>query len=447
FSAIERIMNAAQTGDQSRPLIVSAHTVYMLKDRLMEGLTRKDIEAINPDMVVTLVDSPQNIHRQLRNQSGEYFRLPMELIVRWQEFEVFYSNHLAKDYGKPHYVVPVSQAESFRSLLQHNNRRVVYLTYPATNLSESDRGRVTEFINQLKQRCVVFDPAAIANSLARNPNYDLTDYSAINSYTRVRDLEWLIGINADAVVAYLPKVVFSSSMNDELRFAYENGRPTYLITELDNVEELSRLTPFTTYKSQIFWSKEDYFEFMTLSTERQRAFLPIQAEMLYMLQRVRETGEDMDKSSFRAQCRRSLFNLLSDEEYERLGHAIDEVADRVYDRWDSLRRQLRTTSREVAVTREPVRTESRDFQEAARIAVTPEPMATTVTPASAPVTPSSADTVSFDETAAASQPERPEHEKAEHERQGEHRVERTELLNQLFPPHGNGSGSSKGNKQ
>ncbi|MGE5675897.1 MAG: AAA family ATPase, partial [Mycobacterium leprae] len=225
FSAIERIMNAAQTGDQSRPLIVSAHTVYMLKDRLMEGLSRKDIEAINPDMVVTLVDSPQNIHRQLRNQAGEYFRLPMELIVRWQEFEVFYSNHLAKDYGKPHYVVPVSQADSFRSLLQHNNRRVIYLTYPATNLSEADRTRVSEFINQLKQRCVVFDPAAIATSMARNPNYDLTDYSAINSYTRVRDLEWLIGINADAVVAYLPKVVFSSSMNDELRFAYENGRP------------------------------------------------------------------------------------------------------------------------------------------------------------------------------------------------------------------------------
>jgi adenylate kinase len=333
-AAIERIFHQLRNvKGENRPAILSAHGLFLLTDRMSEGLSFADVAAIRPDLVITLVDAPQRIHDRLREHSGEYLHLTVESIIRWQEFEVFFANHLAKEKGVPHYVVPVTQPETFLALVSEDPRPTVYASYPMTHLSEEKRPLVREFVRKLGERFIIFDPSAVEGSLAYRPYYSVQDTRAIRNHTIVRDLDWFIGINAQAVVAYWPDLVFSSGMNDELRYAYENGRETYLVAEVTAEGQVPILSPFTTYKNKIFWSSQDFFDYLDLSEPLREAFLLIQREMMDVLIATRDMGGAIDKEEFRRRCTLALTNAKPDGWLAVQGAEIDALAGRIYDRW------------------------------------------------------------------------------------------------------------------
>ena len=330
-AAIERIFPSSRTASkgEGKPLVLSAHGLFLLTDRIAEGLTSADVAAVAPDLVLTLVDAPQRIHDRLKEHSGEYFHLTIESIVRWQEFEVFFAHRLAQDRGVPHFVVPVTQPETYLALVQGDKRPIVYASYPMTHLAEEKKPLVREFVQRLQEKCIVFDPSAVEGATMYKPYYSVQDVRAIRNHTIVRDLDWFIGINAQAVVAYWPELVFSSGMNDELRYAYENGRETFLVADIVGEGSIPTLSPFTTYKNKVFWSSQDFFDYLELEPALQGAFLLMQREMMDVLQ----GGETPTDEQFVRRCKNALMNARPEGWLDAQEGHLQALAVRVYARW------------------------------------------------------------------------------------------------------------------
>jgi len=341
-AAIERILPQGRPAPKDgRPVIISAHGLFFLTDRISEGLTSADVAAIRPDLIITLIDAPQRIHERLKEHSGEYLHLTIESIVRWQEFEVFFASHLARDRGIKHYVVPVNQPETFRALMEGDPRPIVYASYPMTHLSDEKKPLVVEFVRRLHAKCIVFDPAAIESTHGNKPYYSAQDMRAIRAHTIVRDLDWCIGINSQAVVAYWPQLVFSSGMNDELRYAYENGRETFLVAEVAEDGSLPTLSPFTTYKNKVFWSSDDFFDYLEMAPDLQGAFIVIQGEMMDMLQTQKDTGVPFDRDEFRRRCLLALSCAKPDGWVAAQEEQLLGLIEKVFARWAPVMAQVR----------------------------------------------------------------------------------------------------------
>jgi len=331
-AALERILHGVPA-DGDRPVIISAHSLFLLTDGMSEGLSPADIETINPDLIITLIDAPQHIHVRLREHQGEYFRLTIESIIRWQEFEVFFAHHIAKERGIGHFVAPVGQPDTFLCLVRGDPRPIVYASYPMTHLADDKKPLVKEFVRKLQERCIVFDPSSIESTHGNKPYYSVQDYRAIRAHTIVRDLDWFIGINSQAVVAYWPALVFSSGMNDELRYAYENGRDTYLVAEVLEDGKVPTLSPFTTYKNRVFWSSQDFFDYLEMPANQQDAYRLMQGEMIDVLHTVKTTGVLVTADEYRRRCVAALHNAKPDAWVAAEQETIDLLAERIYDRW------------------------------------------------------------------------------------------------------------------
>ncbi|MCI0513396.1 hypothetical protein L0128_09310 [candidate division KSB1 bacterium] len=313
--------------------LISAHGLFMLLDGFRGGLDLIDVEALTPQMVITLIDGPQYIHDRLREHPGDYFHLSVESIIRWQEFEVFFSEHLAKQLKVKHYVVPVNQPETLHGVIFQPERKVVYASYPMTHLEPRYLPLIRDFVNLLKKYFIVFDPAAIESSHGLKDYYTAADHRAIANHTIVRDLDWFIRINAEMVIAYWPTIVFSSGMNDELRFAYDLGKETILVTERPSDGKLPILSPFTTYKSRMFWSKKDLEEYLTLPEPLQQAYSIIQDEILDLLRLQTMLSQQLTKDEFIQRCVYLCRYQMPDSEMQSIESEIANLADKIFELW------------------------------------------------------------------------------------------------------------------
>lgn len=336
-AAIEQIANECHKHKAENSLtIISSHAVFMLLDGFREGLELMDIEALAPDMIITLIDGPQYIHDRLREHPGDYFHLTVESIIRWQEFEVFFSEHLAMHLHIRHYVVPINQPETFLGLINPTPQKVIYASYPMTHLDKKFLPHIRGFVDLLKKHFIVFDPAAIESSHNIKEYYTAADHRAIANHTIVRDLDWFIRINAEMVIAYWPTIVFSSGMNDELRYAYDLGKETILVTERPTDNKLPLLSPFTTYKSKMFWSTKDLEDYLKLPARLQQAYSIIQDEILDIIRLQDLLTDSFSKSEF---INRSLYLCeykMPVNEFKPIETEISKLANKIFEIWEPL---------------------------------------------------------------------------------------------------------------
>jgi len=194
---------------------------------------------------------------------------------------------------------------------------------------------IDTFVERLKEHFIVFDPKSVESSHGMQERYTQEDRRAISSHTIVRDLDWFIRINADAVVAYWPAVVFSSGMSDELRFAHGNGKRTILVTERQE-GGLPLLSPFLTYKAEVFWSSEDLFAYLRLPDLEQRVFRVCQEEMVEAF-RLHDAGAaTLTLDTFVAGCKVLARYRLDGHEFERADSGLPRIASLVYESWKPL---------------------------------------------------------------------------------------------------------------
>jgi adenylate kinase len=345
-AALERIHRAindeedksgghGQAGDgQRQPLthLVFCHATFLLKSGLREGMTLADLRHLGPDILLTLIDAPQDIHDRLTSHPGDYLHLTIESIVKWQEFEVYVTNLFAQVVERRHFVVPQRQTQTLESLL-FTNRKPIYVSYPMTHLPPEDRPRIAQFALELSERFTVFDPAAVESTHNLKPYYTQVDLQAINDHTIVRDLDWLVGINSEAVIAYMPKIVFSSGMNDELRYGFEVGKETFIVLDCRFEDGIPSLSPFTMYKSKVFFSKQDFFYYLDLADELQDAYQWICGQMHESMRRIKNLGGRSTFESFLHDCDALCRYHLSTDHYSRIKATIPDICQRVYDAW------------------------------------------------------------------------------------------------------------------
>ena len=252
--------------DSEQPAMIDTHLVFLRTTGLIEGMSQSSIDQIAPNAFISIIDGPGAIHSRLKAEPRRYFQLTITDIVKWQEFEVYLTNLHARQHKCPHLVVPFNEAvEALDGFLMQDKEKI-YASYPMTNLPAESLPRRDAFVAKLKQRFTVFNPAAIESAHDRQPFYSPEDYQAIENHTITRDLDWFIRLNECTVVAYMVPGISSSGSNDELRFAYEIGRPTYLV--IDDVASsggTTRLSPFTTYKAMIFQNQDSFFKYWDLT--------------------------------------------------------------------------------------------------------------------------------------------------------------------------------------
>jgi len=337
-AAIERITNETQKSENEQSCfnLISTHGVFMLLDGFRDGLDLVDVKAIAPEIVITLIDGPQYIHDRLREHPGDYFHLSVESIIRWQEFEVFFSEHLAKQCGAKFFVVPVNQPETVKALVMSKNKKVVYASYPMTYLDKKYHPTIRDFVKLLKKHFIVFDPASIESSHDLKDYYTAADHRAIANHTIVRDMDWFIRINSEMVIAYWPTIVFSSGMNDELRYAYDLGKETILVTERPADGRLPMLSPFTTYKSKMFWSKKDLNDYLNLPAHLQQAYSIIQDEISDIIRLQKMLHETIGDEDFRNRSVYLCEYKLPANEFSQIKDEIPGLADKIYETWRPL---------------------------------------------------------------------------------------------------------------
>lgn len=336
-AAIEHIANDCTMQENDDQInLISSHAVFMLLDGFRDGLELMDVQALAPDMVITLIDGPQYIHDRLREHPGDYFHLSVESIIRWQEFEVFFSEHLAKLMQVKHYVMPVNQPETFHGVIFHPEKKIVYASYPMTYLDPKYHPLIREFVKLLSKHFIVFDPAAIESSHDLKDYFTAADHRAIANHTIVRDMDWFIRINAEMVIAYWPTMVFSSGMNDELRYAYDLGKETILVTERPSNGKLPMLSPFTTYKSRMFWSKKDLEDYLKLPERLKQVYSIIQEEMMDILRLQKIFSEPINIPEFVSRCNFLCHYKIPAAEMKQIEAEIPKLAEKIYELWRPL---------------------------------------------------------------------------------------------------------------
>jgi adenylate kinase len=333
-AAFERIHQRVASGLKIH--MVDVHATFLMRSGLKEGLSFHDVKQFGPDLMLTIIQGPQQINRKLRGHPGTYLHLTVADIVKWQEFEVYITNMLARILGVRHFVVAESQTEAVKNiLLCLDEKPPVYASYPMTHLPDDEKPKIRRFVEFLKERFTVFDPAAIDSSHDMAPHYTEEDKRAISNHTIVRDLEWMIGINSDKVIAYLPQIVFSSGMNDELRFGHETGKETYIVLEHHDPRALPVLSPFTEYKSRVFWSCEDFRYYLDLKPPLRIVYDSCEERVLDLIKERKLTHdhEAINESKFRAETHTLWKYTLKDDDYTLLHDGIDQVVGYILEKW------------------------------------------------------------------------------------------------------------------
>ena len=337
-AAFERIHQ--RLSEVQKMHLVDVHATFLMRSGLKEGLSFNEVRKFSPDLMLTVIQGPQQIHRKLRGHPGAYLHLTVADIVKWQEFEVYITNMLARILGVRHFVVAESQTETLKTiLLDLVHKPPVYASYPMTHLPEEEKPKVRRFVEFLKERFTVFDPAAIDSSHDLAPHFSEEDKRAISNHTIVRDLEWMIGINSDKVVAYLPRMVFSSWMNDELRFGHETGKETYIVLEHHDPSALPSLSPFTEYKSRVFWSCEDFRYYLDLDPQLRNVYDACEERILERIKERKLTHDaaPLSEERFRSESRAFWQYHLTPEEYAEKRDPIDSVISYIFNKWHRTR--------------------------------------------------------------------------------------------------------------
>lgn len=205
-----------------------------------------------------------------------------------------------------------------------------------THASPPAKDKINKFKERLRKYFIVVDPAAIESSHATSSSQSNRDCKAVGSHTIVRDLDWFIGISADTVIAYWPEITFSSGMSDELRYAFEIGKSTVLVTEHNDMEGLPVLSPFQTYKSTIFWSSEEYFEFLELSDRDREIYSLCQAVMTEQFRAHESRMSELDLVFFTAESNRVAKYRLTEEALRAVNDRLPVVAEIVFRSWKPL---------------------------------------------------------------------------------------------------------------
>jgi adenylate kinase len=236
--AIKRILekiNALSNTD----FIIESHLSYWWKDGPMQVLGYHDVLKLRPDMIITVISSPDEAVKRLKESADWRNRHVDEYdIALWAEVETFAADLLSEALNIQNYVIGNKENPiTLFDLIYRPYRMKVYVSY-AISHREADFEALNKFIEKLRKHVTVFDPKSIDISAYATKSKGRVKRTIYNQTVR-RDFHLID--QSDAVVIHFPTLTYSSGVDAERMHAYMNGKPVLMYFPFSSY---SPFTPF-----------------------------------------------------------------------------------------------------------------------------------------------------------------------------------------------------------
>lgn len=214
--------------DKNAINIVNTHATYWWKEGPNDVVNAKILnsffEALKPIFFMQITDGAELIKARLDKVAENVGRaLDMEGILRWRELESFVAKIFAQIHNKEYYLIANAQSADTLFRLIFENRLRVYFSFPITFAEKKVKIQTQKFVKELEKISIIFDPYKVEK-------FELFTAGLKKLGTDViikRDYQLID--QSDVVVAYFPKIIYSSGMITEINYANSNGKIVYLI--------------------------------------------------------------------------------------------------------------------------------------------------------------------------------------------------------------------------
>ncbi|MGH2353773.1 MAG: hypothetical protein ACRDI2_15830 [Chloroflexota bacterium] len=160
-AALERITAEVKALPPDDSWILVTHATFSWNYSIVPGLDVYYLNLLEPDTYVTITDGILSIRQRLTEE--RWSRVTINNLLWWRDVERAATELMAAWQRKPHYLIGRRQGpETLYRLIFEPQVATTYLSYPMTHLEgEELLAGLERFRQQLRQRMVVFDPAAV----------------------------------------------------------------------------------------------------------------------------------------------------------------------------------------------------------------------------------------------------------------------------------------------
>lgn len=224
--------------------IVNMHAWFYWGYNYKPAIDYYYLNELNPDLFITFLNDVDSIEKNLRARKqwnflfskDKYPGYGKEKILDWQSIEVNFTKTLAQhkrwQQGDPtkFFVVPSKATESiFYRLMFEQWRKIFYIGMPLTLFHDKKyahaRQRIDSLVEFIESLVIACDPRHVEPLSKKHLSViDKPVYSNVVE----RDLYWLIP-QTDGMIAFFPKIAYSSGVITEQKEVHETCGETILI--------------------------------------------------------------------------------------------------------------------------------------------------------------------------------------------------------------------------
>lgn len=234
----------AQLAADYQHAVIGLHASFRWRGSLLEGFSYKDIEIIQPDMLINVVDNITDISERME-RSMQWSGTGKATLNVWLDEEEFLTRQLAQLIEKPYYAVAKQHnLENFYELLFSPRKPVFYLSYPITLLRDTPEkiDEIREMGERLSRSFIVFDPLSIKDMALVTEGGEAVDSTQhvatvgemdkdvieqIKTRTISRDYQFVH--QSDFVVVIYPTDKLSPGVLSEMNYASRHNKPVYAL--------------------------------------------------------------------------------------------------------------------------------------------------------------------------------------------------------------------------
>ncbi len=234
----------AQLAADYEHTLIGLHACFRWRGSLLEGFSFKDIEIIQPDMLINVVDNVADISARME-KSMQWSGMGRSTLNVWLDEEEFLTRQLAQLIEKPYYAVAKQHTlKNFYELLFSPRKPVFYLSYPITLLTDTPKEieTIRQMGDELSSFFIVFDPLSIKDMALVTVGGEAGDNTQsvstvgemrkdvveqIKTRTISRDYQFIH--QSDFVVVIYPTDKLSPGVLSEMNYASRHNKPVYAV--------------------------------------------------------------------------------------------------------------------------------------------------------------------------------------------------------------------------
>ena len=234
----------AQLAKDYQHTVVGLHACFRWHGSLLEGFSFKDIEIIQPDMLINIVDNIADISERMEG-TLQWSGMGKAALNVWLDEEKFLTRQLAHLIEKPYYTVAKQHdLKNFHDLLFSPKKPVFYLSYPITLLTDTPEEieKIREMAEKLSCSFIVFDPLSVKDMALVTTGGEVVDSTQRVATVDAMDKDIIEQIKtcaifwdyqfihqSDFIVVIYPTDKLSAGVLSKMNYASRHNKPVYAL--------------------------------------------------------------------------------------------------------------------------------------------------------------------------------------------------------------------------